>query len=118
MSNSRVDKFIADIQFQSLEKYQLVLKIREIILQANSSLKEDIKYGGLVFFHSSELLGGIFVYKQHLSIEMGRGVDLPDPDKLLEGSGKSRRHIKIRKNQDILTKNVEFFVKKAFAAKC
>ena len=34
-----------------------------------------------------------------------------DPKKLLEGTGKFRRHLKIRSLSDIKDKKVEFFVK-------
>ena len=113
-AGSKVNKFIEDIQYQSPEKHQILVALRQMITQANPELEEGIKYGGLVFTLSNVLLGGVFVYKNHLSLEMGRGPDLPDPEKILEGKGKTRRHIKMSAIEDIKAKKVESFVKKAF----
>lgn len=113
-ASSKVDKFIQDIQYQSPEKHEILVALREMISKTNPKLEQGIKYGGLVFTLSNVLLGGVFVYKNHLSLEMGKGPDLPDPDKILEGKGKTRRHIKMSTIEDIRAKKVESFVKKAF----
>ena len=57
--------------------------------------------------------GGTFVSKHHVSFEFSRGYSLDDPDGLLEGTGKYRRHLKIRELSDIEDKSVKFFVKQA-----
>jgi hypothetical protein len=43
----------------------------------------------------------VFAYSEHVSVEFGRGCDLADPHGVLEGSGKFRRHIKLRNLADI-----------------
>lgn len=114
--SSKIENFFKDIQFQSIEKYQILMAVRDLVLDVNKKLSEDIKYGGLVFNLGDELMGGIFVYKKHLSLEIGRGSELPDPKNILEGAGKSRRHIKLRSLEDIEKKEVSFFAKKAFGS--
>lgn len=57
--------------------------------------------------------GGIFVYKKHVSFEFSLGVRMDDPDNVLEGIGKFRRHVKFRCPTDIDDKNIAFFVKQA-----
>ncbi len=52
---------------------------------------QEIKYGGLVFNLSNTLMGGIFAYSEHISIKFSFGVELADPDSILEGKGKTRR---------------------------
>jgi hypothetical protein len=37
----------------------------------------------------------------HVTFGFLRGTSLPDPDKLLEGTGKSLRHVKLRKTNDV-----------------
>lgn len=91
----------------------MVMSIRDIFLGANEKLVEDIKYGGLVFNLSNALIGGIYIYKQHISIEFSNGCDFIDIDSILEGSGKKRRHLKIYKNDDIAQKNSEYFINQA-----
>ena len=111
MSDStKIDAFLEDIQFQSPEKFESLKSIRKIFQDANPKLDEEIKYGGLVFNLSNILMGGIFVYSKHISIEFSFGAELPDPDRILEGKGKKRRHIKISKIQDIQDKKVKDFV--------
>lgn len=108
--NKKVSAFISELQSTSPEKHQMVESIRKIFLKTNKDFLEDIKYGGLVFNLSANLIGGIFVYKEHISIEFSNGVELPDPFGLLEGKGKKRRHLKIFEQQDIENKKVSFFV--------
>ncbi len=38
---------------------------------------------------------------------------MQDPNKFLEGSGKSRRQLKIKSKEDILNKDVDSFVRQA-----
>ena len=52
--------------------------------------EEEIKYGGLVYIIDNRLFSGIFLRNNHISIEFDNGAD-----KLLEGKGKFRRHLKI-----------------------
>ena len=111
--NDRVNKFMDDLQSMSPDKLEMIESIRKIFLSANKELTEDIKYGGLVFNLSNALIGGIFPYKEHISIEFSNGADFSDPSRMLEGKGKKRRHLKIVEKQDIDAKNVGVFVAEA-----
>ena len=79
--------------------------------QENNALVEGIKYGGLVFNLSNQLVAGIFSYKNHISIEFGNGAEFSDPSGLLEGKGKMRRHFKIVESADLDDKKAAFFIK-------
>lgn len=111
--NERVNKFMDDLQSISPSMLETVESIRKIFLSANKELSEDIKYGGLVFNLSNVLIGGIFPYKEHISIEFSNGADLSDPSGILEGKGKKRRHLKIVEKKDVGAKNVKVFVAEA-----
>jgi len=113
--NDKVNAFLEDIQSLSSEQFETVMQIRTLFLSVNAELEEDIKYGGLVFMLSGELLGGIYCYKSHLSIEFSHGADLTDADKRLEGKGKLRRHLKIESTEDIETKNAQYYIQQAVA---
>lgn len=102
-----------DLQSISPDKIEIIKPIRKIFLGANKDLTEDVKYGGLVFNLSNMLIGGIFPYKEHISIEFSNGADFLDPSGMLEGKGKKRRHLKIVKKKDIDDKNVKAFVAEA-----
>ena len=58
----------------------------------------------MIFNVSNALIGGIYTYKEHISIEFSNGADFIDTDSILEGGGKKRRHLKIYKNEDIVQK--------------
>ncbi len=76
-------------------------------------------YGGIVFMlnpgkHDS-MVCGHFIYKKHVSLEFPKGYLLTDPDKVLVGSGKYRRHIKLYDLDDIESRSVRAMLKQAFA---
>lgn len=51
--------------------------------------------------------------KKYVSIEFSKGEQFTDPDTLLEGNGKYRRHIKLKTAEDIQTKEVEHYIEQA-----
>ncbi|MEZ7818905.1 hypothetical protein ABXT70_02625 [Candidatus Njordibacter sp. Uisw_039] len=72
----------------------MIISIKDIFFGANKKLAEGIKYGGLAFNVSNALIGGIYTYNKHISIEFSNGSGFTDTDSILEGSGKKRRHKK------------------------
>ncbi|NLG74535.1 MAG: DUF1801 domain-containing protein [Chloroflexi bacterium] len=48
----------------------------------------------------ADLICSIAPYSGHVNVIFSRGVDLPDPQGVLEGSGKRARHVKIRRPED------------------
>ncbi|MCF6226400.1 MAG: DUF1801 domain-containing protein [Xanthomonadales bacterium] len=106
----RVNNFLADLQLMSPDKLEIIEIVRKMFLSANDQITEEIKYGGLVFSLSSVLIGGVFPYKEHVSIEFSEGVDFPDPAAVLEGKGKRRRHLKIFSKADVNAKDAGVFV--------
>jgi len=110
----RIKNFIEDTREVSEEQYAIVKTIREIINKIKPTAIEEIKYGGLVFNVDKTLITGIFVRKEHISLEFSFGAGFEDVNNLLEGNGKLRRHLKIRNTKDITNKKVEHFVKICF----
>lgn len=84
------------------------------MLSVDPSVTEEVKYGGLLFSAGPPFCG-IFSYARHVSLEFGRGNELADPHKVLEGEGKMRRHIKLESGDDLFKKNVREYVVAAFA---
>ena len=108
-----VERFITDIESVSPQKATIVSKARNLFHKNIPDLTEGIKYGGLVFFQSGELVAGLFPYTNHVSIEFSDGVDFADSDGLLEGKGEHRRHLKLRSEQDIDDRNAGYFIAQA-----
>ena len=55
------------------------------------------------------------IYSKHLNLGFNQGTFLEDPDKLLQGTGKSIRHIPVRKPEDYRNEKVESLVLDAIA---
>lgn len=75
------------------------------------------KYGGVVVEkergNAATQFCGLFAYKNHVSLEFTNGAELEDPDNLLEGGGKHRRHLKMTVPADIHAKRCEDFLAQA-----
>lgn len=106
-----IEKFLASLPE---EKRDLALKVRDIILEADKSITEDIKWGNLSFMSNGNI-GFIYTYKSVPYINLGymRAVELTDPKKLLEGTGKGMRHIKISSVKDINKKQIAAWTREA-----
>ncbi len=111
--NDKVNDFLADIQLISAAHFDMVVDIRTLFLKTNTVLVEDVKYGGLVFYLCDRLIGGIYAYKNHHSVEFSHGFGFTDVHGVLEGNGKKRRHIKIATRDDIAAKNVLYYITQA-----
>ena len=55
----------------------------------------------------------IGIFKKHVNLGFYRGSELPDPNKLLLGTGKRLRHIKITSLQAIENPAIESLIKEA-----
>lgn len=57
----------------------------------------------------------IVLHKGHVNLQFHQGAHLPDPDGLLEGTGKSMRHVKIRDEEILGRDAVEALIREAAA---
>jgi hypothetical protein len=99
------------------EDIQVIAKeLRKIILNASSQLTEEYKwsmpnysYNGLVCYLQAS--------KKHVNLGFHRGNELEEQDKnrLLQGSGKSMRHIRVKKIEDIQPNVFVSFIKAAIS---
>ena len=110
--NNQVQEFIDDIEMFDIDKFETLMKLRDIVFSCNPKIRERVMYGGILFSLKDDF-GGLFVRKNHVSFEFAFGVKMTDPDAVLEGIGKYRRHLKLRSFKDIETKNVTSFVEQA-----
>lgn len=87
---------------------RLALAVREVILEEAPEAIESISTGYAVAigfsFTGKPLKDGfchIATYSDYVNLGFNRGALLPDPNGVLEGAGKSIRHITIRNQQDL-----------------
>lgn len=111
--DEKVRIFLDEIAMIDSDKYNTVNTMREIVIKTISKTNERIMYGGIMFSFDTEDFGGLFVRKNHISFEFSKGFIMKDPNKFLEGSGKFRRHLKIKSKEDVRNKDMNFFVKQA-----
>jgi hypothetical protein len=97
----------------------LTAELDEIISEVCPGAGRRSMYGGIVFElepgNHKTLVCGHFVYKNHVSLEFSQGKELRDPNGILEGNGKHRRHIKLTRQSDIHEKCVRLMIKQAFS---
>ncbi len=111
-ADQKVQEFIDGVMMLDDTKYQILKQLRAIVFDNFPETKEKMMYGGIIFSHNEDF-GGVFVYKKHVSFEFSNGYLFEDPEKVLEGGGKYRRHIKLKSLEDIEAKKVDFYVKQA-----
>ncbi|MBD0378580.1 DUF1801 domain-containing protein [Paenibacillus sedimenti] len=94
-----VNQFILDLP---KDIQNITVTLRKIILNSSPELKEEFKwsmpnysYNGLVCYLQTA--------KKHVNIGFHKGDELQDKDvnKLLQGTGKTLRHIRIKKMEEV-----------------
>jgi hypothetical protein len=105
-----VDTFLVDLKRTDEKSYSILAHLRDIIFEMHPTSSEKLMYGGIVFFMDNEMFGGIFAYKDHVSIEFSKGYLMQDLLNRLEGKGKFRRHLKLQSELDIKVKDVAYYI--------
>jgi hypothetical protein len=55
------------------------------------------------------------VFTAHVNVGFFRGAELPDPDRLLEGTGRFMRHVKLRPQSDVDATALAALIHRAYA---
>jgi hypothetical protein len=97
MAEKTVDAYIASLEASQAE---IVSSVREIVLKAAPQAEEAIKWAQPVY-SSNGPFAYIKAFKNSVNFGFWRGVDIPDPKGLLEGSGDKMRHVKLASLDDI-----------------
>jgi len=108
-SDIQVQDFINQIMMTDKEKYPILEALRNIVFKIIPKAQERKMYGGIIFSLVNDF-GGVFVYKNHVTFELGYGAELKDPEKILQGKGKYRRHLKFISNDKSELDRLDYFV--------
>jgi hypothetical protein len=106
MTETKYGTFADLIQLTAIELRPLLERLREIVIEIDPAAVEVVRLGdraatyGLGPKKMSEGYVYILPHSKWVNLGFYRGADLPDPDNLLEGTGKKLRHIKIRSLAD------------------
>ncbi len=110
--DKRLQALVDDWEQVAPQKAAIVQQVRELVNSISPDIGERVMYGGIMFTLDTDF-GGVFVYKNHVSVEFGNGVHMRDPEGLLEGRGKLRRHIKLHSLDDIENRQLASFIRQA-----
>ena len=92
-----VDTFLKGYSPQVRE---IAVKAREVILSVVPDATEKVYPGWKVIQYAigadmKSVFAAISPQRERVNLGLAKGVDLPDPDGLLEGDGKDIRHVKL-----------------------
>lgn len=116
MATRSIPSLLADLQLLGGEQVAIVEAVRAQVKKLWPAATEEVKYGGILFSAEGVTFGGVFAYRQHVSVEFGQGARIQDTHGLLEGSGKGRRHLKLRTPQDLLDRQLAHYLPLALQA--
>jgi hypothetical protein len=101
---------------------ELALALREMVLEAAPEAIESIydAYNAVAigFSFTGRLKDGfchIATYAHHVNLGFNRGASLPDPQEVLEGTGKAIRHIKMARQSDLAAPFLPRYLQAAIA---
>src|ERR1700690_1273927 len=89
------------------EVAHLALALREMVLNQAPEAEELLYsvYAEVIVFKLSGIRGGAFcyvaAYARHVNLGFYRGAELPDPHRVLGGTGKKMRHIRFNSSDDL-----------------
>ena len=75
--------------------------LRRMVSRLVPGTTESVNAWKIPTFESNGPMCFFMVGKNHVTFGFLRGTSLPDPAKLLEGTGKSLRHVKLRTTEDL-----------------
>ena len=100
----------------------LTVKLRAVVLREMAPCREFIYDAGytvaLWYGFTERVMEGsclIAVYGKHVNLAFPRGSTLPDPHRLLRGSGKWMRHIQMKTPADISRPEIRDYLRFAIA---
>jgi hypothetical protein len=84
---------------------ELVLAVRDTLLDADERLGEAIKWKAPTFVYKGNLASFFPKSTKHVTLMFHTGASLPDPHGILEGDGDTARSVKIRDHADLAAKS-------------
>jgi hypothetical protein len=105
MATKSVLSLVEDVRLLSETNYEIIEAVRALVKKTFKSTSEEVKYGGILFSSGVQFCG-VFAYKEHASVEFGSGAKIKDDLGYLEGSGKGRRHLKLKAVAEVKSKEL------------
>jgi len=106
-----VDRLLAEIE---LSQRRVARAVRELILETGPGLQEKVMYG-VPWYRGKTYVCAIAAHSDHTNLEFYRGSSLRDPARLLEGTGKNMRHVKVHGIDDVRQPGLKALLLEAIA---
>lgn len=112
MMDAAIDDFLAGY---GEEIFTRALRLRGVLLEQLPDITEQLDLSSRMIYYCygqkySELICVIIPSKKGLKLGFNRGVELPDPSGLLEGTGKISRYVVIRSEADAEREEVKALI--------
>lgn len=91
---------------------QIASRVRHIVLGSAAGITEELKWG-TPWFSKNGRLCYLMANQEHVTFGFAKGASLNDPDRILEGTGKSMRHVKLRTVADVRPRQFALWVREA-----
>ena len=103
------------IEEQPAEHQTWLAALRQQIVATVPETEESFKWSRPCYAIGGTLFCYLAAAKNYVTIGFHRGAELPDPDGMLEGTGKGMRHLKVRSESDASSKVVRELIHDAAA---
>jgi hypothetical protein len=107
---ARIDAFIAALGSPHRE---ISDALRKLIRATDKRLVETVKWGWPCYTAGGENICGLMPQRDTVNFILFRGAELDDPDDLIEGTGRSMRHVKLRSTRDIRPAQFQAFIRQS-----
>jgi len=104
------------------ELCDLILTLREFVQEVAPEVHEAIKFNSLCYYKPNQPYGviggnvcGIGTKADRVQLGFIHGAFLPDPENLLQGTGKAKRHIEVRDATEIRRDALAALIRAAIA---
>ena len=87
--------------------------VRQLMRKTVPSVRESVNPWKMPTFESNGPMCFFTIGKSHVTFGFLRATSLPDPEKLLEGTGKNLRHVKLRSPEDLRNPTLKKLIKAA-----
>lgn len=105
-----IDEYVAGLTGW---KRDVAQELREVVRRASHELTEEVKWGWPCYTADGKCICGFMDMKETVNLVFYVGAELDDPHGLIEGTGKSMRHVKLRSLKDIRKREFTNFIKQS-----
>ena len=113
IEGKQAEIWIADYVNKAGKLEGVTKAVRTLVKKAVKGVEEYVNPWKIPSFDSNGPLCCFMVGKEHVTFAFMRGAALSDPEKLLEGTGKGVRHVKLRSVTDVKKPGVKKLVVEA-----